>query len=195
MTATKLATEDDHMANMKAADKPATEKSKANKSAANKSAANKSAANKLAKKGKRRCTAMTQDGEPCQAWARRGSEPALCAAHTDQAHGEGVTFYSPIMKREELAALADLAEVTVTLEGEIACARILIRRLIAYMNEREPEGMEMLRFAKTVFKGTAAVARMLEKEHTLRTLAQQAGLTPAIYQALDELAEEWGIDL
>ena len=190
MTASKMATEDEHMANTTKANK-----STASKQAANKSAANKSAANKLAKKGKRQCTAVTQDGEPCQAWARRGSEPALCAAHAEQAHGEGVTFYSPIMTREELAALADLAEVTVTLKGEIACARILIRRLIAYMNEREPEGTEMLHYVKTVFKGTAAVARMLEKEQTLRTLAQQASVTPAIYQALDELAEEWGIDL
>lgn len=141
---------------------------------------------------KRRCTAVTQDGEPCRAWARRGSDPALCVAHMDQAYGEGVAFYSPIMNREELAALADLAEAGVTLEGEIACTRVLIRRLIAYMNEEEPDGTALLNFTKVVFKGTAAVARMLEKEQALRALAEESGITPVIAQALDDLAVEWG---
>lgn len=142
---------------------------------------------------KRRCTAVTQDGEPCQAWARRGSNPALCVAHIDGAYGEGVAFYSPIMSRKELVALADLGEASVTLEGEIAVVRILIRRLMTYMAEQKVEGMEMLLFTKTVFKGTAAVARLLEKE---RALAEQFDdMQPAIDQALDELAEEWGIDI
>ena len=146
---------------------------------------------KRAIEAKRRCTAVTQEGEPCQAWARRGSDPALCVAHVDQAYGEGVTFYSPIMNREELMALADLAEAEVTLEGEIACARVVIRRLIAQMNKEEFDGAQFLHFAKTVFKGTAAVARLLEKE---RALAKQgANIHQAIGQALDELAEEWGL--
>ena len=153
-------------------------------------------ARQKAKRGKatakRRCTATTQDGEPCRAWARRGSDPALCVAHMDQAHGEGVVFYSPIMTREELAALADLAEAGVTLEGEIACTRVLIRRLIAYMNEEDPEGMALLNFTKAVFKGTAAVARLLEKERALRSLTDAFGVQAAIAKALDELAEEWG---
>ena len=140
---------------------------------------------------KRRCTAVTLEGEPCQAWARRGSDPALCAAHIDRAYGEGVAFYSPIMKREELMALADLAEEGVTLAGEIACARVIIRRLIACMNEDDPSGAELLHFAKTVFKGTAAVARLLEKERALTEQGENVHL--AIGQALDELAEEWGL--
>jgi len=147
---------------------------------------------KASTKGKRRCTAMTQDGEPCQAWARRGSDPALCAAHVDQAHEEGVSFYSPVMSREELFALAELAEAEVTLEGEIACTRIMIRRLLATMNDMKPEGTAFLPFAKTVFKGTAAVARLLEKEHELRALADESGFPAAITEALDELAVEWG---
>ena len=110
-------------------------------------------------------------------------------AHIDAAYGEGVAFYSPVMKREELIALVDLGEAGVTLKGEIACVRILIRRLITYMNEWELEGMEMLLFARTVFKGTAAVARLLEKE---RAMVEEAPLQAAIFQALDELAEEWG---
>lgn len=143
-------------------------------------------------RAKRPCTAVTQDGEPCRAWARRGSDPALCVAHMDDAFGEGVSFYSPIMKREELAALAELAEAEVALEGEVACTRILIRRLMAYMNKQEPEGMELLNFAKVVFKGTAAVARLLQKEGELKALAEESGFPAAIGEALDQLAEEWG---
>ena len=149
-------------------------------------------AKKAKSTAKRPCTATTQDGEPCRAWARRGSDPALCVAHMDQAYGEGVAFYRPIMTREELAALTNLAEAGVTLEGEIACTRVLIRRLIAYMNEEEPEGMALLNFAKAVFKGTAAVARLLEKERALQSVTDKLGAQAAIDKALDELAEEWG---
>lgn len=143
-------------------------------------------------KGKRRCTATTQEGEPCQAWARRGSKPALCVAHMDQAYGEGVAFYSAIMKREELIALADLAKAEVTLEGEIACTRVLLRRLIAHMNDVEPEGTVFLHFAKAVFRGTAAVAQLMKKEQELQAVSGEAGITAAIGQTLDELAVEWG---
>jgi hypothetical protein len=30
----------------------------------------------------RRCSATCANGKPCRAWALRGSEPALCAAHS-----------------------------------------------------------------------------------------------------------------
>ena len=38
---------------------------------------------------KRRCTQLTQSGQPCRAWALRDSDPPICAIHAGRVIGQG----------------------------------------------------------------------------------------------------------
>jgi len=86
----------------------------------------------------RRCTARTQDGSPCRAWAVRGTEPPRCSAHAGRNVGAGAPAgnqnakthgaYSDLIEPHELARLvADADEIT--LQDEIALTRLALRRL------------------------------------------------------------------
>jgi hypothetical protein len=90
----------------------------------------------------RRCSALNPDGQPCRAWAVRGSEPPLCSAHASRNVGAGAPpgnqnrrthgFYSTAFDPGEVARVLD-DDGFFHLDGEIACARIALRRVLAYL--------------------------------------------------------------
>jgi hypothetical protein len=132
---------------------------------------------------KRPCRATTRAGRPCQAWAVRGSDPPRCAAHAP-AGGASPSFYEPSPDDEAGEA---------TLNGEIAIARAMVRRLLEAVQNGTPSG-ELVQLAQTCFAGTRAVAGLLRDKRALSGGAAD-GLMGAIGQALDELSTEWGVDL
>jgi hypothetical protein len=164
-----------------------------------------------------RCSYVSSDGQPCKAWAIRGSEPPCCSAHSGLNAGAGAlfkdqerrthSFYSPALQPEELADLDACAE-ELSLDDEIATTRVTLRRILALLSveraERSPEhpraaegGMEprdYARLARLALIGGRTVARLLRDKRALSGEAAD-GLAGAISQALDELSTEWGIEL
>jgi hypothetical protein len=146
---------------------------------------------------------LTKAGTPCRAWAIKGSEPPLCASHARLAR-EGApggnqesrrpAFYSPTLSEGELADLVAYAD-DMTLDDEIACTRVLVRRLMAIIEaDGDLSASEQARLAGLALQGTRTVARLLRDKRALSGDAAE-GLAGAIGQALDELSVEWGVEL
>ena len=173
----------------------------------------------------RRCSSLTKEGRRCRAWAVRGSDPPACSAHLrasapraapvkgtggrsearerllaellGELEGEfpEAGFYSSSLSEEELADLVSYAAEE-SLEDEIACARIAMRRTLGFLN-REQDSMsetEFLRAAALLFQGARTVALLVREQHAL-TGGEDGRLEEVFDAALDVLSEEWGIAL
>lgn len=145
-----------------------------------------------------RCTCATKAGNPCQAWAVAGTVPPTCAAHLPRTeppptvHG----FYSSAVHPDELAALVQYSD-DMTLDDEIAVARVALRRALAALSAPKDGEQGRLvaladfgRLAAVVFAGTSTVARLLRARRALSGDAAD-GIAGALAQALDELSTEW----
>lgn len=148
-----------------------------------------------------KCTATTATGEPCQAWAVRGSSPPLCSAHAGRNVGAGAPTgnrnarthgaYSDLIDEGELAQLvADAGDRS--LEDELAITRLALRRLTQILNDDEAQPSQIQAIAPLIFTGSRAVARLLRADRALSGEAAD-GLNGAISQAIDELMNEWNI--
>lgn len=138
-----------------------------------------------------RCEATTRAGAQCRAWAKRGG--TLCVAHrkgceVGQTVPEGLVVYEPLFTDGELAAIEAHYD-RLSVKGEVAAARIVARRLLGAMGA----GEKLARFAPLVLEALRTVAMLMETEKGLEP--EQADAMAAIAQALDELGEEWGVEL
>ena len=156
----------------------------------------------------RRCTAIKNDGQPCNAWAVHGSQLALCRVHGEQGSrvwGSGEvaaidtggkqeekSFYSASYSLEELSDLVHLA-MDHTLDDEVGAVRIAVRRVMAQMQE-ELTPAEYARMASTIFSGANAIARLLK---TSRDLAEEMTVVieEASFEALDDLSKGYRAEL
>jgi hypothetical protein len=162
------------------------------------------------------CTFTTKSGRPCKAHAVKGTDPPACAAHAGRtADAAGAPpnnqnarthgFYSSVLNPEELADLILYAD-DLSLDDEIACARVSLRRLLALLDAstlatyEEPENQRALtptdyaRLTGLALQATRTIARLLRDQRALTGEAAD-GIAGAIAQALDELSTEWGIEL
>ena len=153
-----------------------------------------------------RCTATTARGAPCKAWATSGTDPPLCSAHAKQtAPPAHASFYAASLQPDELADLFTYAD-DLTLDDEIACARVVLRRLLAlldcptvssYEDPGDRRGLtpaDVCRLYALSLQATRTIARLLRDKRALTGEAAD-GISGAIAQALDELSTEWGIEL
>lgn len=151
-----------------------------------------------------RCTATTKNGQQCQAYAVRGSSPLLCSAHSKRNSGAGAPvgnqnavkhgFYSGQFSAEELSDLVSQAQDR-SLDDEIGLARVVLRRLMKYLDSGEALNVEQIRaIAPVALAGTRTVARLLKDAQAL-SKGTGDGVADAIAAALDELGDEWGIKL
>jgi len=140
-----------------------------------------------------RCTQRTQSGRPCNAWAVRGSDPPACSAHARKWQG----FYACALESKELADLAAYGG-DLSLDDEIACARVAVRRVLAALGAPGDEtglaASELARLAGLAFQGTRTVSRLLRDQRALSGDAAD-GINGAIGAALDELSVMWGVEL
>ena len=159
-----------------------------------------------------RCSQITRAGKPCKAWALPNTDPPLCFAHSGQAgappanqnaaqHG----FYSSVLRPEELADLVTYAD-DLSLDDEIACARVALRRILTLLNAdslatfEDPDQKTTLstedycRLAGLALQGVRTIARLLRDKRALSGDAAD-GLVGAIGTALTEIGTELGIDL
>lgn len=141
-----------------------------------------------------RCTHITKAGRPCKGWAVRGSDPPACISHLSSTSGEQ-GFYSHALTKEELADLVRHA-ADLTLDEEIACTRIAVRRTLEFLGQGQgslSEG-DYLRAAGLVFQGARTIARLLRDQQAL--MGDSADRMKAIFDtALDALSAEWEVEL
>jgi hypothetical protein len=158
-----------------------------------------------------KCTARTAAGPPCRAWAVHDSDPPLCASHAGLTVGAGAPpgnqnrrthgFYSRTFERSEIDDLVVYTAAN-TLDDEIACARVALRRVFRLLLAGTTPGPDptplaahdYLRLVALAFQGTRTVARLLRDRHELGG-DDEDRISAFMAQALDELGEEWGIAL
>ena len=140
-----------------------------------------------------KCSAITASGQPCKAWAIRGSEPPLCAPHAGLAGGKKGNqnavkhgYYRQSINSAELLSLFDDAG-KVELDQEAVLLRVFIHRLINYLEDPELP-YEQFRSAGSL---------LISAVRALTYLKKQLPPHEAIDwdTALDELAQEWGWEL
>ena len=101
------------------------------------------------KQESRRCSHRTRSGARCRAWAVHGTDPPACSAHAGRNVGAGAPrgnqnarthgFYGRVLDAEEVADLEVYAE-DLSIEDEIACARVALRRTIRALNDLDNGG-------------------------------------------------------
>jgi hypothetical protein len=154
---------------------------------------------------KQPCSATTAAGNPCKAWAVRGTDPPLCSAHAGRNVGAGAPpgnqnrrthgYYARILA-QEFADFIDTGQ-ELSLEEEIVCARILLRRLVTYLGadpDNPPSLNQQHRATDLALQATRTIARLLRDQRAVTgdTADQFADV---IGQALDLLGQDYGIDL
>jgi hypothetical protein len=156
--------------------------------------------------GGRRCSAIKADGEPCRAWAIRGSDPPLCAAHAGRTGApprnrlaEKHGFYSrrgagstgpggadpgsrPDLTHIE-AVVADLAE-----------RQAQLTEYLAALMDRGADVEEVARLFALHGQNASRLGRLLRDQRALSGESAD-DLLDAIGKALDEIGEELGIEL
>lgn len=138
--------------------------------------------------GSVRCSSVCADGSPCRAWAVRGSDPPLCAAHSGRVgappgnrNAQGARPDRDLSRIEDV--VQDLAERQ--------------EALTAYLEARLAEGADVGEIARLFTLHGQNASRLGRLLRDQRALSGQSadGLLEAIGQALDELSTELGIKL
>lgn len=142
---------------------------------------------------KRLCSEVTKKGEACRAWAVRGTEPPLCSAHAGRNVGAGAPagnvnalkhgIYQKFDSPEEVEEL-DRA----TLKEELRLLRIGLRRM-AWLLERDD--LSVMEYTAVMGKITSGARAVGFLEPMVMEL-QNEGEWDAV---LDELGEQWGIEI
>ena len=142
----------------------------------------------------------------CRAWAMRDSDPPLCASHNLRLAGAPFSnrnalthgFYARTLHPDDLASLDEQA-TDHSLEGEILIIRIALRRLQHMIvtgatpgpNSRRLEAGDYARFIGLTFQGANTLSRLLRVRFELPDNPWDRMMD----MVLDDLSEEWGIEL
>jgi hypothetical protein len=119
----------------------------------------------------------------------------LPATRTPPKHG----FYSKFFLLTDLCDLIRFAD-DLTLDDEIACSRVALRRVMDHLNRAERDNgqsLSALDFAEMiglVLQCSRTIAHLMRDRQALSGEAADQ-LAGTIGQALDLLATEWGVDL
>jgi hypothetical protein len=148
--------------------------------------------------------------EGCRAWAIRDSDPPLCAPHTPgktgapPGNGNALThgFYAGALRPEDLEGIDPGAAVTSLLD-EILRVRaamchieeILITGGIPGKDLRPLAVVDYARFISLLLQSANTLTRLVRVHNSLRSNDIDEILAEIFGAALDDLSEEWGIDL
>lgn len=134
------------------------------------------------------------------------SDPPRCWAHSERRKGYRADHSDPFAKKEldvsgiysrqlsaqERADIRALAEDQ-SLDGELALNRVFLRRLLVALQESDDlDAMQLAKLAPVIFRGTQAVARLLQEERALNGDSGDPA-REAIGLALEELSRELGL--
>jgi len=142
---------------------------------------------------KNKCTAITAAGKPCKNNAIIDSNPPRCAPHSGitgapQGNTNAIThgFYQKRVTEEEVSQTFASAQ-DVTLIQEAILIRVVLRRLLNYMHDKDTPPERITAIAPLIFTGARALAFIEKHLPDPNELDWDA--------ALDQLGEEWGWDL
>jgi hypothetical protein len=152
-----------------------------------------------------KCTATTRQGRPCQAWAVRGSSPPRCASHGGRPdEGGGERPPGPQDAPDDPQPLAPFPGYVEPEQGPVEIAAVirdlgakqqilsdLIDRCLA---EGDPPTGDLARLLTLHSQNAARLGRLLRDQQALGDPAATL-MVEAINAALDELSEEWGVEL
>lgn len=140
-------------------------------------------------KRSRRCSATTKDGRPCRNWAKRGSDPPLCARHTPRKvprPGGNVALAEAAERPAETPEVVILEPETVIVETLPAATDPRLRPHRFYIRSYTTEELiSLINLAlDRSLNGEVAAARV-----AVRRIMQQLGeqLTPNEYARLASL--------
>ena len=155
----------------------------------------------------RRCTATTQSGRPCRAWAMHDTDPPRCAIHAGRAVGgappgnrNAVThgyYTAPDLSGETCARpedvpRIDLNRIILDLAAKQAQLSAMIDHCLQDINGHDLR--DIARLMALHAQTASRLGRLLRDQDALSgNTADQ--LQEAINFALDELSEEWGVEL
>lgn len=156
---------------------------------------------------KTRCTGVTASGSPCRNYAMPDS--SRCRSHRDRELGpravgapkgnrNAVThgFYSQYLTQDDLLAMATATGGD--LLDEVAFTRVMIGKLAAMvghsMDGEDRDVLTAVKLSEALFKGVGRVALLLKAQRALSPDSADT-VTGAIAAALDELGQEWDLDL
>jgi len=132
----------------------------------------------------RKCSHTTASGMPCRAWAVRGSDPPLCSAHAAGARTAPDGDAGPSATPNILDVIADLAAKQQSLSR-------YIDECLAAGDTAVPDVTRLLALHS---QNAARLGRLLRDKQALMPGTDDARKA-IVYEALDELAKEWGIEL
>lgn len=142
----------------------------------------------------RKCSAVNSDGHPCQAWAIRGSKPALCSVHAGRNSGGGAPmgnknalkhgYYTRHFTEREIADFELLTERS--LAGELVLARTMIGRLVAFVTRDGVTTEGISTAMPLIFSGLRTVA------YLVKNIDEESVDWDVI---LDEVGKDWEVDL
>ena len=140
-----------------------------------------------------KCTATTAKGNPCKAWAIRGSNPPLCAPHSGLAGGTKGNqnavkhgYYRKCVEPDEILSLYDDAG-DVDLDQEAILLRVYLHRLTKYLNNSELTFEQFESVGPLLVSAVRALGYLKKQLPPPKTIDLNA--------ALDQLGKEWGWDL
>ena len=139
----------------------------------------------------RRCSATTQAGQPCRAYAVRDTDPPLCAIHAGRAVG-GAPKGNRNAVTHGFYASTDISDVILDLAAKQAQLSTLIDACFAQLDPRTIP--DLARLLALHGQNASRIGRLLRDRQALAPETTDE-LTDAINAALDELGSEWLIDL
>lgn len=127
-----------------------------------------------------RCSAIRSDGDACRAWAVRGTDPPLCAAHKKQAEKVELALIEPPRDIDDV--LKGLARKQAELELKIA-------RL-----EPDADSKEVARLFNLYARNAGLLGKLL-RDRRILTGERTEGLADALGAVLDELNDIWPVEI
>ncbi len=139
-----------------------------------------------------KCTSPRKDGEKCQAWAVRKSEQHLCAAHGG---GKGPIGAPAGNKNAETHGHYSQGKPPKSIDDVINGVAEKLALLDEYIKTHKGDtDVETLIKLLTLYGLNASrLGRLYRDKKTLGGTANELG--DALDQAMDELSDEWGVDL
>ncbi len=141
----------------------------------------------------RRCSATTQAGQPCRAWAVPGSDPPLCAAHGGASRPSGPPLGNLNAQTHGVYSQPDFRPAD--LPAAIADLDRRIRSLSSYIDQHtDLDASTFCTLIKLQGELTSRLGRLCKIWVDLS--AEEAGeLSDAINEALDLIADNWQVEL
>jgi hypothetical protein len=157
----------------------------------------------------RRCTATCADGRPCRAWAVRGSDPPRCSSHGGGRAPVGAPpgnqnacthgFYAQGPADDDggddwcdaWRPSEDVCRIDAVIADLYAKQQRLSRYIDHNADDLTPE--QLARFHQIYAQSCSRLGRLLRDREAMGGFDE--GMNRIINRTLDELGEEWGVDL